>query len=242
MKIDYFSFLMGGFALLYNLIDPSILPAQTKLAKDDYVIFLNGDTIHGKISTVKDKKVILNDTSYYPDEVYRVFRTKKKKMYAPSYLEKSREVVPQSKPEMYRIKNTDRKDPTFAELVEDGEIIVYYFSDVSWGFGVGVGVSSGGAMPMAMIGPTKTRYWYAIKKDTREIMSLRASNDDPFFPGNKKRAIILKRFMSDAPELCTAIDKERKLNYPVFLKYIKEYNRLHKEKNNSAVNDRMTIY
>ncbi|MEN5197213.1 hypothetical protein [Sphingobacterium faecium] len=180
---------------------------QAQSAKNDLIILINGDSIRTKVVSVNDNEAIIDDgenkMDMYPDQVYRIYNNKKTKVYTPSYIQNSIELVKGSKPEIYRIKTTDRSDPTFAELIADGEIMIYYISNTNFAFGAGTGSRVG-------IGFTTIKSWFAIKKGSGEIILLKSSDDNALFKGNKQRAINLKRFLVDEPELHHAFDAEKK--------------------------------
>ncbi|MEJ5054484.1 hypothetical protein [Sphingobacterium sp. MYb382] len=218
---------------LQSFATVNLCKAQKDYSKDGYIVFMQGDTLRGKILSVKKNQVAIDDgkqvQEFLSDQVYRVNNLKKGKMYAPTFLAKSSEPTGGARPGFYRVKTEKLKAPTFAELVVDGEIAVYYFANTNFSLGGGAsiygGSFGGGIIPSLAIGVAKSKFWLAIKKSTDEIIVLKSSNDGLFF-SDKDKALNLIDLMEETPTLQDALANERKVNYNIFINYIKQYNEL----------------
>ncbi|MGA6117063.1 hypothetical protein [Sphingobacterium anhuiense] len=228
-----------AFAIIYLPMITTLCKAQDN---KDQIILMNGDSFYTNVISVNDKIAVIADgkdkSEIYPDQVYRIYKAKKNKTYAPSFIEKNLELVKGSKPEIYKIKIKDNSAPTFAELEADGDIMVYFVKDSNFALGGGIGTGS----KMGLIGFTTVKSWFALKKSTGEIILLRQSDDNALFPGNKKRAENLKRFFTGAPEVIASFENEKTFNYPIFLSYIKKYNALQVVKVDTTDQNSKIIY
>jgi hypothetical protein len=197
----------------------------------DYVITMKGDTIYGKIGSVKSNKVkIFVDTEkkiYYPPQLYRIYNHKKEKHYATSFIELGIEKIRDSDPKMYVIKEKVKlkKKPLFTEILHDGEIIVYNFRKQSGG---GMIMGANGTMMNGF--SSSSNCYYALKRSTGEIAELKISGLLIGKMSKKNRYLNLAKMIADEPELVAKLENEEKLNYDVFSNYIKEYNAIKKTK------------
>ena len=238
--------LSSAFMLCF-FFSTTLLWAQGDLKKLDYLILMNADTLYGKISSVKDRKLKFENQqkeklTFTPDQVYRAYWQTKKKVYAPSYVEKGLEVVPGTSPKMYRIQKGTDQDPTFAEVLSDGEIMAYYVSELKFSGGAAVNVSGGGAGMMPTIMVNKNKYAYALKKGTGEVAEINSNNNGLFSNAKKKRQITFTQLINDEPALLAEFEKEQKYNYDVFIKYIMRYNELQQAKESPSDQSRLFIY
>jgi len=233
--------------ILFTLLRTSIVRAQETAKDQDYLVLMNADTIYGKISSIKDHRLKFENQqkeklTFQPGDVYRAYLQSKRKVYAPSYVENGLEVVPGTSPEMYRIQKGLGEGPAFAEVLVDGEIMVYYVSNLNLGGGGGMMFGTGGGGSMLSVGISKSKYAYALKKSTGEVIEIN-SNTNGFFSNSKKRhTIALGRLINDEPELFAEFENEKKYDYDLFIKYIMRYNELQKAKDSSASAARLFIY
>lgn len=230
-----FSISLSTFALLIlqSFAPADSCKAQNKYANDGYIVFMEGDTLRGRILSAKNTHVAIDNgqqaQEFLAEKVYRVYDLRKNKVYAPTFLAKSSEPMAGARPGYYRVKTEKLKAPTFAQLLEDGEIAVYYFSNTNLGIGGGAsifaGSGGGGILPSIALNVSKTKLWLAIKKKTDEIIVLKSSNAD-FYVSDNDKANNLINLMDETPNLQEALVKERKVNFKVFMDYIKQYNTL----------------
>ena len=165
-----------------------------------------------------------------------------KKVYAPSYVEKGLEPVPGTSPQTYRVRMANDLEATFAEVLVDGEIMAYFISELHFGGSGGMMIGSGGAAPMIGVGFTKSKYAYALKKATGEVIEINSNSNGLFSNNKKKRTLTLGRLINDEPELFAEFEKEQKYNYDVFVKYIVRYNELQRAKESPSDQSRLFIY
>ncbi|APU95036.1 hypothetical protein BV902_00735 [Sphingobacterium sp. B29] len=224
-------------AVIALLIFSETLCAQKKSNSTDYIVFMNGDSLYGKISSVTDSKLSWRDgdtqMDFFPDQVFRVYQNSKSKIFAPSYIETGLEKVKNTKPQIFRINKEKSEELRFAELIQDGEIMVYYFK--SSGLAVGGGTSG------PILGFTTTKYWCALKRSSGEIIELNDVVKDILGNDVKQRAKALSALIEDEPSILKQFQLERKYSYELFLNYIKKYNeaRLSKENGGGIVSERM---
>ncbi|WP_293942899.1 MULTISPECIES: hypothetical protein [unclassified Sphingobacterium] len=238
--------LSSAFMLCF-FFSTTLLWAQGDLKKLDYLILMNADTLYGKITSVKDHKLKFENQqkeklTFTPDQVYRAYWQTKKKVYAPSYVEKGLEPVPGTSPQTYRVRMANDLEPTFAEVLVDGEIMAYFISELHFGGSGGMMIGSGGAAPMIGVGFTKSKYAYALKKATGEVIEINSNSNGLFSNNKKKRTLTLGRLINDEPELFAEFEKEQKYNYDVFVKYIVRYNELQRAKESPSDQSRLFIY
>ncbi|MNE12487.1 hypothetical protein D3C87_998770 [compost metagenome] len=232
---------------LFFLCSSAVVQAQKDEKNVDYLILMNADTLYGKISSVKDRKLKFETLqkeklTFTPDQVFRAYWQSKKKVYAPSYVENGLDPVPGTSPQTYQVRKAQDLEPTFAEVLVDGEIMAYFVSELHFGGSGGMMIGSGGAAPMIGVGFTKSKYAYALKKATGEVIEIN-SNSSGLFSGNKKKRILtLGRLINDEPELFAEFEKEQKYNYDVFIKYIMRYNELQRAKESPLDSSRLFIY
>ncbi|WP_454879240.1 hypothetical protein [Sphingobacterium detergens] len=232
---------------LFFLCSSAVVQAQKDEKNVDYLILMNADTLYGKISSVKDRKLKFENLqkeklTFTPDQVFRAYWQSKKKVYAPSYVENGLDPVPGTSPQTYQVRKAQDLEPTFAEVLVDGEIMAYFVSELHFGGSGGMMIGSGGAAPMIGVGFTKSKYAYALKKATGEVIEIN-SNSSGLFSGNKKKRILtLGRLINDEPELFAEFEKEQKYNYDVFIKYIMRYNELQRAKESPLDSSRLFIY
>ncbi|WP_394676651.1 hypothetical protein [uncultured Sphingobacterium sp.] len=233
--------------LLSSCVGITITAHAQEVAKNlDYLVLMNADTLYGKISSVKDQKLKFENQqkeklTFEPGDIYRVYWQSKKKVYAPSYVEDGLEAVPGTSPKMYRIQKGLNQNPTFAEVLADGEIIAYYVSEtkVSGGAGIAIG---GGAGTMGNIMVNKYKHAYALKKSTGEVIEINSNHNGWFSDVKKKRPIIFAKLINDEPELFAEFENEKKYDYDLFIKYIMRYNELQKAKSSPESTERLFIY
>lgn len=238
---------LSNVFILYIFFSTTTLWAQGDQKKLDYLVLMNADTLYGKISSVKDRKLKFEDQekeklTFAPDQVYRAYWRSKKKVYAPSYVENGLEPVPGTSPQTYQVRKTPDLEPTFAEVLVDGEIMAYFVSELHFGGSGGMMIGGGGAAPMIGVGFTKSKYAYALKKATGEVIEINSNSNGPFSSNKKKRALTLGRLINDEPELFAEFEKEQKYNYDVFIKYIMRYNELQQAKASPSDQSRLFIY
>lgn len=232
---------------LFFLCSSAVVQAQKDEKNVDYLVLMNADTLYGKISSVKDRKLKFENLqkeklTFTPDQVFRAYWQSKKKVYAPSYVENGLDPVPGTSPQTYQVRKAQDLEPTFAEVLVDGEIMAYFVSELHFGGSGGMMIGSGGAAPMIGVGFTKSKYAYALKKATGEVIEIN-SNSSGLFSGNKKKRILtLGRLINDEPELFAEFEKEQKYNYDVFIKYIMKYNELQRAKESPLDSSRLFIY
>lgn len=241
------AFIFSRTLILLCFISTLSLQAQDKQKPMDYLVLMNADTVYGKISSVKDHKLKFEDQQnqkliFTPDQVYRAYWETKKKVYAPSFVENGLEPVPGTSPQTYQITKAYDAEPTFAEVLVDGEIMAYYVSELHFGGGGGMMIGTGGAGPMIGIGFSKSKYAYAVKKATGEVIEINSNTNGLFSNSKKKRTLTLGRLINDEPELFAAFEKEQKYNYDVFIRYIIKYNELQRAKDSSSDSGRLFIY
>lgn len=193
----------------------------------DYYVNLKNDTIYGEFASlangrikfkVDGKKLTLD-----PKETYRVYNSEKSKLYAATYIQKCLVKIEGSDPKMYKISERLRKieKPLFAEVVTDGEIVVYNF-DVKQFVGSGgmVGMGVGGFNSMHT-----SDQFYALKKSSNEILELRKTGPILYFNVSvSKISKNLDAFFDGNSEILDAIEKEPKIKYEFLLEQIKKYN------------------
>jgi len=232
---------------LFFLCSSAVVQAQKDEKNVDYLVLMNADTLYGKISSVKDRKLKFENLqkeklTFTPDQVFRAYWQSKKKVYAPSYVENGLDPVPGTSPQTYQVRKAQDLEPTFAEVLVDGEIMAYFVSELHFGGSGGMMIGSGGAAPMIGVGFTKSKYAYALKKATGEVIEIN-SNSSGLFSGNKKKRILtLGRLINDEPELFAEFEKEQKYNYDVFIRYIMRYNELQRAKESPLDSSRLFIY
>ena len=231
----------------FFLLSSTVIHAQVTETNSDYLVLMNADTLYGKISSVKDRKLKFESLqkeklTFTPDQVFRAYWKSKKKVYAPSYVENGLEPVPGTSPQTYQIRKTPDLEPTFAEVLVDGEIMAYYVSELHFGGSGGMMIGSGGAAPMIGVGFTKSKYAYALKKATGEVIEINSNSSGLFSGSKKKRTLTLGRLINDEPELFAEFEKEQKYNYDIFIKYIMRYNELQRSKESPLDSSRLFIY
>ena len=235
-------------ALIFSsCVGISITAKAQEVTKNlDYVVLMNADTLYGKISSIKDHKLKFENQqkeklTFEPGDVYRAYWQSKKKVYAPSYVEDGLEVVPGTSPKMYRIQKGLSQDPTFAEVLADGEIIAYYVSETKVGGGAGIAIGGGGGT-MGSIMVNKYKHAYALKKTTGEVIEINSNHNGLFSDVKKKRPITFGKLINDEPELFAEFENEKKYDYDLFIKYIMRYNELQKAKSAPESTERLFIY
>lgn len=229
------------------LLSATTLWAQDDPKKPDYLILMNADTLYGKISSVKDRKLKFENLqkeklTFTPDQVYRAYWQAKKKVYAPSYVENGLEPVPGTSPQTYQVRKAPELEATFAEVLVDGEIMAYFVSELHFGGSGGMMIGSGGAGPMIGVGFSKSKYAYALKKATGEVIEINSNANGLFSNNKKKRTVTLGRLINDEPGLFAEFEKEQKYNYDVFIKYIMRYNELQRTHESATDSSKLFIY
>lgn len=221
--------------------------AQEGTKKLDYVVLMNADTLYGKISSIKDHKLKFENQqkkklTFTPDQVFRAYWESKRKVYAPSYVENGLEPVQGTSPQVFQIGRYYTEEPTFAEVLVDGEIMVYYVSNLNLGGGGGMMFGTGGGGTMLSIGVSKSKYAYALKKSTGEVIEINSNTNGLFSNSKKKRTIALGRLINDEPELFAEFENEKKYDYDLFIKYVMRYNELQLSKISSEERKKLIIY
>lgn len=238
---------LSTIVILFFLLSAMTLFAQKDQKKLDYLVLMSGDTLYGKISSVKDRKLKFENeqkekVTFAPDQVFRAYWEAKQKVYAPSYVENGLEPVPGTSPQMYQLSRAADLEPTFAEVLVDGEIMAYYVSELHFGGGGGIMFGSGGSGTVMGVGFSKTKYAYALKKATGEVIEINSNTNGLFSNSKKKRTVTLGRLINDEPELFAEFEKEKKYNYDLFIKYIMRYNELQRAKQSAQEADKRFIY
>ena len=209
-------------ALIFLCLFATAIYGQKKYIDTDSIIMMDGSNLYGKVSSVTDDKLTLDDGNakmdFYPSQVYRVYQNSKGKIFAPSYIERGLEKVKNSKPQMFRINKEKSGEIRFAELVQDGEIMVYYFKSSA--------LAVGGGTSGALFGFTTTKYWCALKRSSGQIIELNDVVKDILGHDVKERAKNLSVLIKDEPKLLEQFLLERKYSYKLFLDYIKRYNEI----------------
>lgn len=210
----------------------SVLYAQRK---QDYVITMKGDTIVGKITSVKPKKLAIKTAtskmSFKVEEIYIASDNRKQKQYAPSRLGAAHalERIPDIEPEVYRISaKTKTKRPLFAEVIIDGEIAIYSF-ERSYGYAgnFGAGGVGGVGFSAAPAGGFTHTFYFAIKKSTGEIIKIKKSGIVIDTGKLKKKTVRdMAKLLEDEPEWLQRFEKEEKLSFDRLVDYIIGYNEL----------------
>lgn len=221
--------------------------AQEATKKLDYVVLMNADTLYGKISSIKDHKLKFENQqkeklTFTPDQVFRAYWESKRKVYAPSYVENGLEPVQGTSAQVFQIGRYYTEEPTFAEVLVDGEIMVYYVSNLNLGGGGGMMFGTGGGGTMLSIGVSKSKYAYALKKSTGEVIEINSNTNGLFSNSKKKRTIALGRLINDEPELFAEFENEKKYDYDLFIKYVMRYNELQLSKTSSEGRKKLIIY
>lgn len=221
--------------------------AQEGTNKSDYVVLMNADTLYGKISSIKDHKLKFENQqkeklTFTPDQVFRAYWESKRKVYAPSYVENGLEPVQGTSPQVFQIGRYYTEEPTFAEVLVDGEIMVYYVSNLNLGGGGGMMFGTGGGGTMLSIGVSQSKYAYALKKSTGEVIEINSNTNGLFSNSKKKRTIALGRLINDEPELFAEFENEKKYDYDLFIKYVMRYNELQLSKTSSEERKKLIIY
>lgn len=221
--------------------------AQEGTNKSDYVVLMNADTLYGKISSIKDHQLKFENQqkeklTFTPDQVFRAYWESKRKVYAPSYVENGLEPVQGTSPQVFQIGRYYTEEPTFAEVLVDGEIMVYYVSNLNLGGGGGMMFGTGGGGTMLSIGVSKSKYAYALKKSTGEVIEINSNTNGLFSNSKKKRTIALGRLINDEPELFAEFENEKKYDYDLFIKYLMRYNELQLSKTSSEERKKLIIY
>lgn len=210
-------------ALISVFLLSTTLYAQKKSNHQDCIVLMNGDSLYGKVSSVTDRKLTLDNGNskmdVFPDQVYRVYQNSKGKIFAPSYIEKGLEKVKNTKPQFFRINKEKSGEIRFAELLQDGEILVYYFKSSA--------AAVGGGTSGALLGFTTTKYWCAFKRSSGEIIELNDVVKDILGQDVKQRAKALSTLIKDEPNLLDQFLLERKYSYELFLDYIMRYNKIY---------------
>ncbi|MBD1432340.1 hypothetical protein H8B06_05850 [Sphingobacterium sp. DN00404] len=206
-----------------------ILHAQEN---EDYVVTMERDTIFGKITSVTDKKLKIKTATtkrtFRPNEVFRAMDNKK--VYAPSRVEYGLERVPGIEPKLYHFSERKAtKPPTFAEVITDGEIVLYYFIKTSTAMAP-AGFAGGQHMP-GMFFTSNQKNYFAIKKSTGDAIEIKKSGFYLFGNMSKKKiAINLAKLIEDEAEWMKKFEEEDSLNLDRFIEYIEGYNKLRKAK------------
>ncbi|WP_336830700.1 hypothetical protein [Sphingobacterium multivorum] len=221
--------------------------AQEAAKKLDYVVLMNADTLYGKISSIKDHQLKFENQqkeklTFTPDQVFRAYWESKRKVYAPSYVENGLEPVQGTSPQVFQIGRYYKEEPTFAEVLVDGEIMVYYVSNLNLGGGGGMMFGTGGGGTMLSIGVSQSKYAYALKKSTGEVIEINSNTNGLFSNSKKKRTIALGRLINDEPELFAEFENEKKYDYDLFIKYVMRYNELQLSKTSSEERKKLIIY
>jgi len=221
--------------------------AQEAAKKLDYVVLMNADTLYGKISSIKDHQLKFENQqkeklTFTPDQVFRAYWESKRKVYAPSYVENGLEPVQGTSPQVFQIGRYYTEEPTFAEVLVDGEIMVYYVSNLNLGGGGGMMFGTGGGGTMLSIGVSKSKYAYALKKSTGEVIEINSNTNGLFSNSKKKGTIALGRLINDEPELFAEFENEKKYDYDLFIKYVMRYNELQLSKTSSEERKKLIIY
>ncbi|HAE67536.1 MAG TPA: hypothetical protein DCG77_10080 [Sphingobacterium sp.] len=221
--------------------------AQEAAKKLDYLVLMNADTLYGKISSIKDHKLKFENQqkeklTFAPGQVFRAYWESKRKVYAPSYVENGLEPVQGTSPQVFQIGRYYTEEPTFAEVLVDGEIMVYYVSNLNLGGGGGMMFGTGGGGTMLSIGISKSKYAYALKKSTGEVIEISSNTNELFSNSKKKRTIALGRLINDEPELFAEFENEKKYDYDLFIKYVMRYNELQLSKISSEERKQLIIY
>ncbi|WP_164112202.1 MULTISPECIES: hypothetical protein [Sphingobacterium] len=192
----------------------------------DYYINMNMDTVYGEFRSISNGKIKfkVNDkkTTLDPKQVYRVYDADKSDLYGPSYIQNCIVRIEDSKPKMYKISERLRETekPLFAQIHEDGEIIVYSFS-----LHRNSGPSFGSNGMMTPGASSRSDRYYALKKSTNEILELRKTGTVVFFQvSGTKINRNLSDYLDNSPELIAEIENEPKLKYEFILERIKRYN------------------
>lgn len=238
LTILIFSFTRSTTSLVYAQASPKEL---------DYLVLTNADTVYGKITSVKDHRIKFENQQkekfvFEPDQVFRAYWQSKKKVYAPSYVEKGLEPVPGTSPQIFQVGKYYTEAPTFAEVLVDGEIMVYYVSNLNVGGGGGMMLGTGGSGTMLSVGFSKSKYAYALKKATGEVIEIDSNSGQLFSNNKKKRTITLGRLINDEPALFAEFQNEDKYNYDLFIKYIMRYNELQRTKSAPGATEKLFIY
>ncbi|SUJ30545.1 Uncharacterised protein [Sphingobacterium spiritivorum] len=191
--------------------------SQVKTPVTDYIITMKGDTLYGKIRSLKDNKLKFESENgnkvYKPAEVFRAYNASVNKIYTPSSVQSTME-------------KTAVVKPVFAELVQEGEIAIYAFEKMYNGsprhrnYGIG--------NRETVMGPTASMSvkYYAAKKSTGEIVEIANSAMDLFGKQTKKRAENLLKLIEDESVLSQILAREKSYNQDVFIRYIADYNKL----------------
>ncbi|MGF7024321.1 hypothetical protein [Sphingobacterium sp. HSC-15S19] len=221
--------------------------AQEAAKKLDYLVLMNADTLYGKISSIKDHKLKFENQqkeklTFAPGQVFRAYWESKRKVYAPSYVENGLEPVQGTSPQVFQIGRYYTEEPTFAEVLVDGEIMVYYVFNLNLGGGGGMMFGTGGGGTMLSIGISKSKYAYALKKSTGEVIEISSNTNEIFSNSKKKRTIALGRLINDEPELFAEFENEKKYDYDLFIKYVMRYNELQLSKISSEERKQLIIY
>jgi hypothetical protein len=221
--------------------------AQEVAKKLDYLVLMNADTLYGKISSIKDHKLKFENQqkeklTFTPGQVFRAYWESKRKVYAPSYVENGLEPVQGTSPQVFQIGRYYTEEPTFAEVLVDGEIMVYYVSNLNLGGGGGMMFGTGGGGTMLSIGVSKSKYAYALKKSTGEVIEINSNTNGLFSNSKKKRTIALGRLINDEPELFAEFENEKKYDYDLFIKYVMRYNELQLSKTSPEEGKKLIIY
>ncbi|RKF32575.1 hypothetical protein BCY89_15520 [Sphingobacterium siyangense] len=221
--------------------------AQEAAKKLDYLVLMNADTLYGKITSIKDHKLKFENQqkeklTFAPGQVFRAYWESKRKVYAPSYVENGLEPVQGTSPQVFQIDRNYTEEPTFAEVLVDGEIMVYYVSNLNLGGGGGMMFGTGGGGTMLSIGVSKSKYAYALKKSTGEVIEINSNTNGLFSNSKKKRTIALGRLINDEPELFAEFEKEKKYDYDLFIKYLMRYNEIQSSNASSEEKKKLFIY
>ena len=221
--------------------------AQEAAKKLDYLVLMNADTLYGKITSIKDHNLKFENQqkeklTFAPGQVFRAYWESKRKVYAPSYVENGLEPVQGTSPQVFQIDRNYTEEPTFAEVLVDGEIMVYYVSNLNLGGGGGMMFGTGGGGTMLSIGVSKSKYAYALKKSTGEVIEINSNTNGLFSNSKKKRTIALGRLINDEPELFAEFEKEKKYDYDLFIKYLMRYNEIQSSNASSEEKKKLFIY
>ncbi|MGJ1316475.1 hypothetical protein ACR78R_28225, partial [Sphingobacterium multivorum] len=95
---------------------------------------------------------------------------------------------------------------------------------------------------MLSIGVSKSKYAYALKKSTGEVIEINSNTNGLFSNSKKKRTIALARLINDEPELFAEFENEKKYDYDLFIKYVMRYNELQLSKTSSEERKKLIIY
>lgn len=209
------------FVLFFALICFELSFAQE--INRDYYITNQNDTVYGELSSFSSGKIKFKidkkKTTLNPLATYRVYSSKENKTYAPSYIKDCIVRIDKSEPKRYEISERLRKieRPNFVELVEDGEIVVYYFQIKNY-------MGAYGNTPTLNPFHISDRF-YAFKKATNEIIELKKTG--PIFIFNVSFTKIDKNlvdFFDGNSEIIEAINKEPKIKLEFMIEQIKKYN------------------